>query len=63
MKLNDARAFHRLGDIYWTGNKGLPKNSKKAFELFKQAAKLGSIDGHSSLARAGCTGRAGIQLQ
>ena len=56
MKLNDARAFHSLGDIYWAGNKGLPKNSKKAFELFKQAAKLGSTDGHSSLATAYLSG-------
>ena len=46
MKLNDAGAFRRLGEAYYNGERGLTKNSKKAFELFNQAAKLGSLDGY-----------------
>ena len=52
MKLNDADAFHRLGYAYFTGERGLPKNSKKACELWIKAAELGSLDGHSCIARA-----------
>jgi len=52
MKLNDADAFCRLGYTYFTGERGLPKNSKKACELWIKAAELGSLDGHSCVARA-----------
>ena len=42
MKLNDAHAFHMLGETYAYGNLGLPQDSTKAFELLLRAADLGS---------------------
>ena len=52
MKLNDPEAFRMLGDAYLKGELGLIKNSKKAVELWKQAAELGSLDGYFCLATA-----------
>ena len=62
MKLNDATAFHGLGYEYWVGNRGLPKNKKKAFELWTKAAELGSVDGYYSLAKAYLAGDNANQL-
>ena len=58
MKLNDAGAFHRLGVAYSAGGEwGLPKNNKKAVELWNRAAELGSLDAHYELARAYHSGK------
>lgn len=60
MKLNDANAFFTLGLQYKQGTSGLPKNPKKAFELWKQAAQLGMPTAHSYLADLYVTGE-GVQ--
>ena len=52
MKLNDAHAFYTLGCSYLNGDLGLPQNHRKAFELWNQAAKLGSCNAHNALADA-----------
>ena len=36
-----ARANYSLAEIYWDGNKGVPKSSAKAIELFRKSAELG----------------------
>ena len=43
-RANDANSMCELGCLYWNGKLGLRKDSKKAFELWTQAAELGSID-------------------
>ena len=50
MELNDANAFHMLGETYAYGNLDLPQDSTKAFELLLRAADLGSSKAHCSLA-------------
>ena len=45
----DAEAIKRLGDIYYQGNLGSPKNVPRAVELWTQAAELGSAVEHHSL--------------
>ena len=52
MKLNDAVAFHFLGMEYRDGGSGLKQDYRKAFELYTQAAELGSIKAHYSIALA-----------
>jgi len=58
MKLEDADAFHTLGEAYSYGNLicqdnlGLPQDHKKGFELLLRGAELGSIKAHCSLANA-----------
>jgi len=57
IKLNDAEAFLRFGNGYNYGiHWGLPKNRNKAFELYTQAAKLGSIEAQDQIAKAYKTG-------
>ena len=51
MELHDANAFHKLGDWYFNGVKGLPQDYRKAFELFIRGAELGSVTSHSLLAK------------
>ena len=48
MGVNDPEAFHRLGLYYFVGV-GVSQDYNKAFELWHQAAKLGSIDAHYKL--------------
>ena len=59
MKANDAYAFNMLGQKYGSGFRGyLPKNHNKALEFWFQAAKLGSVDAHYSIAVAHFNGDA-----
>lgn len=48
---NDADAALTLGTHYQSGECGLPKNKKKALELYTQAAKLGSATAQFALAQ------------
>jgi len=50
MKLNDAGAFHWLGDSYRHGNNGLQQDLRKAFELFQRGAELGLSMCHAKIA-------------
>lgn len=43
MRLYDAGAFYMLGQAYRYGDNGVSKDTKKALELWKQAAQFGSI--------------------
>jgi len=63
MELNDAAAFNELGVNYRVGAMGLPKNNKKAFELWTKAAELGSARAHYSLATAYFGNGAGLDIQ
>ena len=59
MQANDAYAFNMLGQKYGSGFRGyLPKNYNKALEFWFQAAKLGSVDAHHSIAVAYVNGDA-----
>jgi len=57
MKLNDSEAFHELGNSYYRGGMGLPQDNRKAFELWKRGAELGSITAHYCLGIVYRTGR------
>ena len=57
MKLNDAEAFYVLGCAYRDGDIGLSQDMIKAFELLNQAAELGSVSAHYSLALAHLIGK------
>jgi len=48
----DALAHFVLGQLYFKGEKRLAKHLKRAIELWKEAANLGSVDAHFSLAVA-----------
>jgi len=50
--MKDALACHRLGQAYSNGEWGLPRNSKKAFELYVQAVKNGVTEGYISISSA-----------
>ena len=52
MKLNDVEAFYLMALYHNNGRYGLPKDHKKAVELWKKAAELGSVCAHSSLSTA-----------
>jgi len=52
MKLNDAEAFYTLGIAYYNENWGLPQDMNKSFELYSQAAELGSVNAHYAFAIA-----------
>ena len=52
MEVNDAEAICSVGDAYNRGGSGVPQNKKKSFELFLQAAKLGSTEAHCNIANA-----------
>jgi len=49
MQLNDANAFHAMGQQHYLGDWGLPRNAKKAIQLWTKGAELGSCNAHSSL--------------
>ncbi|EJK64892.1 hypothetical protein THAOC_14321, partial [Thalassiosira oceanica] len=49
---NDPAAIHFLGQKYYFGTLGLQKDARKAFELWEEAAELGSIDAHFDLGNA-----------
>ena len=49
VEINDAEAIFNLAAHYRFGNKGFPKNIKKALKLFNQAAELGSCWAHHAL--------------
>jgi len=61
MKLDEAEAFYELGHAYKAGTFGLPKNRNKAFELYNQAAELGSIKAHYELATCLYHGKSGVE--
>ena len=64
MKLNDSEAFYELGIQYREGGIGLPQDNRKAFELWKQGAELGSITAHYCLGIVYRTGRGvGIDME
>jgi len=46
----DADARFMLGQCHFNGHLGLPKNVPKGIELWKDAARLGSIEAHCNLA-------------
>ena len=48
----DPAAIKHLGDKYYFGELGLEKDAKKAFELYAEAAELGSIDALCNLGNA-----------
>ena len=52
MEVNDAKAICIVGDAYKQGGRGVPLNKKKSFELYLQAAKLGSYEAHFQIANA-----------
>jgi len=52
MKLNDVEAFYLMALYHNNGSYGLPKDYKKAVELWEKAAELGSVCAHASLAGA-----------
>ena len=60
MKLNDAEAFYVLGNAYRDGSLGLPKDWKKALQLWKRAAELGSARAHYNVA---CSYLVGIGIE
>ena len=45
----DPEAIYLLGQKYFFGSLGLQKDMRKAFDLFTEAAELGSIDALFSL--------------
>ena len=49
MDLNDHHAYHSLASAYFRGSYCLPRNKKKAIDLWKQSANLGSREAHSFL--------------
>ena len=49
MKVNDANAFHSLGDCYKVERVGLQQNLKLSFEMYTRASELGSVHGHVGL--------------
>jgi len=63
MDLNDADAFFNLGTAYYNGSNGLPKDYDETFELWNEAADLGSCQAHHSLVRVyyDCEGK-GVPL-
>jgi len=50
VEAGDALAHYQLGHFRVKGQHGLPKNAAKGIELWKMAAKLGSVHAHYSLA-------------
>jgi TPR repeat protein len=46
--INDAGAIYVLGNNHFHGYLGLQQDQDKAIELWKQAAKLGFSQAHSS---------------
>jgi len=52
MMANDIYAINMLGETYGNGFHGTPQNYIKALEFWFQAAKLGSLDAHNSIANA-----------
>ena len=52
LELNDAEAFFYRGCGYLHGAYGLPKDTKKALELWNRGAELGSISAHAALGGA-----------
>ena len=51
LNMNDAPAFDQLGSAYMEGD-GLPRDLKKALELWNKAAELGSCKAHYNLSIA-----------
>lgn len=49
MAVKDVEAFNHLGGVYMTGSR-VPQDLNKAFDLWSQAAELGSIRAHNNLA-------------
>lgn len=49
---DDAEAFLRLGNGYNYELWGLKRDRNKAFELYTQAAKLGSVEAHDQISKA-----------
>ena len=63
MKRVDARdpeAIRHLGDLHLRGIHGLDKNESRAFELWTEAAELGSIKALSKMGAAYYFGRRGL---
>ncbi|KAL7533631.1 hypothetical protein ACHAXR_005364 [Thalassiosira sp. AJA248-18] len=56
MELDDAEITFCMGCYYSSGSHGLPKDKKKAFELFLRAAELGSARACTNVAIAYRTG-------
>jgi hypothetical protein len=48
-EVNDASSIYLLGNFYHHGQHGLLQDRTKAIELMKQAAELGSSQGHCEL--------------
>ncbi|EJK76904.1 hypothetical protein THAOC_01307 [Thalassiosira oceanica] len=49
VRKGDAEAMKHLGDKYFYGRLGLPKDVPRAIELWTEAAELGSVDAHYNL--------------
>jgi len=50
--VGDAVALDMMGSYFRLGREGLPKDDVRAVELWTEAARLGSINAHASLADA-----------
>ena len=57
MKLNDCEAYLQLGNVYYGGLMGLPKDMSKAVKFYQKAADLGSIDAHFDIGAAYYSGQ------
>ena len=62
IKLNDANAFTNMGCFYDQGQKGLPQNFAKAFELFHRAGELGSADAYYDIGNVFKFGEGGVEV-
>ncbi|EJK65559.1 hypothetical protein THAOC_13567 [Thalassiosira oceanica] len=49
VRKGDAAAINHLGNKHYNGQLGLTKDVPRAFELWTEAAELGSVDAHSNL--------------
>jgi len=57
MKSNDPEAFFKMGCGYEKGEHGLPKNTKKALELWSKSGELGSVRAYSYMSDSYYLGR------
>ena len=57
VEVGDAQAIHNLGCSYSSGDGGVPKDPKKAVELWLQAANLGHAEAYYNIGNAYDNGR------
>ncbi|QZT39003.1 sel1 repeat family protein [Halosquirtibacter xylanolyticus] len=57
---NNSEAYNALGILYLYG-KGLPKDTLKAFDMFKKSAELGLKDGMCNIGKLYREGKGGVE--